>query len=116
MLELRFIRENIDLVKEKMRHRSMDDSAVDEFIEIDKRRRTNLSEVEGLRNRRKTVSQKIGKLKAAKEDADDLMLEMRQVGARIKELEGELAKVEESLQKNIAFTTYKEFGTIPKEF
>ncbi len=98
MLELRFIRENTDLVKEKMRHRSMDDSVIDKFIEIDKSRRSVLSEVEGLRNRRKTVSMEIGKLKAAKQDADELVLEMRQVGDRIKELEKELANVEGSLQ------------------
>lgn len=98
MLELRFIRENTTLVKEKMRHRGMDDSVIEKFIEIDKERRTILSEVEGLRNKRKTVSQEIGKLKAAKQDADSLMEEMRQVGGRIKELEGKLSTTEETLQ------------------
>jgi len=99
MLELRFIRENIDLVREKMRFRNMDDSKIENFIEIDKNRRQMLSEVETLRNKRKTVSQEIGKLKAAKQDADQLMAETRQMGDRIKEIEQELAGVEESLKE-----------------
>ncbi len=98
MLELRFIRENADFVKEKLDHRGMDSGRVDEFIRIDRDRRDLLAEVENLRNRRKTVSQEIGRRKAAKEDADELMAEMREVGARIKEIEGRLATVEDDLR------------------
>ena len=98
MLELRFIRENADFVKEKLAHRGMDSGRVDEFIRIDRDRRDLLAEVENLRNRRKTVSQEIGRRKAAKEDADELMAEMREVGARIKEIEGRLATVEDDLR------------------
>jgi len=99
MLELRFIRENIEFVKEKMAHRCMDTGALEKFVEIDKERRLMLSEVEGLRSKRKTVSQEIGKRKAAGEDAEAMMAEMRQVGSRIKELEGGLNSVEERLSE-----------------
>lgn len=97
MLELRFIRENIDLVREKTRHRGLETDRFDSFIEIDLQRRTELSEVEGLRNRRKTVSQEIARRKKNKEDADELIGEMQQVSARVKELEASLAGVEEDL-------------------
>lgn len=99
MLELRFIRENIDLVQDKMRHRGMDDSRIEQFIEVDKARRDLLSEVEGLRNKRKTVSQEIGKLKAAKVDAESLVAEMREVGDRIKGLEKKLSDIEGQLHE-----------------
>ncbi|MEN8143173.1 MAG: serine--tRNA ligase [Thermodesulfobacteriota bacterium] len=99
MLELRFIRENLDLVMEKMRFRGIKTDRIDKFAEIDQRRRDSLSEVEGLRNKRKTASQEIAKLKKNGENADAQVAEMRQVGDRIKELERELQKTEEELQK-----------------
>ena len=74
MLELRFIRENSELVQKKTRHRGLDDSMINSFLEVDKERRSILSELEGLRNQRKTISQEIGRLKAAQENADVLLL------------------------------------------
>ena len=99
MLELRFIRENLDLVIEKMRFRGMSTNGIDKFAEIDQQRRSSLSEVEGLRNKRKTASQEIAKLKKNGENADSQVEEMRRVGDLIKELEGELQKIEGELQE-----------------
>ncbi len=99
MLELRFIRENIDLVKEKIKLRGITHNRIDEFAELDRKRREQLSEVEGLRNRRKTVSQEIAILKKNKQDAEGLMTEMRQVNSRIKELDESLAAIEGDLQE-----------------
>jgi seryl-tRNA synthetase len=100
MLELRFIRDNIALVKEKTKRRGIGikDSRLDAFEEIDVKRRELLQEVETLRNKRKTASQEIAKLKNAGENADGIVAEMRAVGDRIKELEGELSIIEEKLQ------------------
>jgi len=98
MLELRFIRENAQLVKEKLEYRNMDGGRIDDFLRIDAERRELLTEVEGLRNRRKTVSQEIGALKSQKQDAGALMAEMREVGGKIKEIEKRLAVVEEDLK------------------
>ncbi len=98
MLELRFIRENIGLITEKLKFRGITDSRIGEFSAIDQQRRTNLSEVEGLRNKRKTVSQEIAALKKNKENADNLIAEMKTVGERVKKLEEELRGIEENLQ------------------
>ena len=98
MLELRFIRENTELVKEKMAYRNMDGSKIDRFVELDEERRQLLSEVEGLRNKRKTVSQVIAKRKKKHEDTEDMMADMRQVGSRIKVLDARLAQVDEELR------------------
>ncbi|MDH5297418.1 MAG: serine--tRNA ligase [Desulfobulbaceae bacterium] len=97
MLELRFIRENIELVKEKIRLRGLADSRIEEFEAMDSERRQLLAEVEGLRNQRKTVSQEVGRLKKAGQDAEELMAEMRLAGDRIKELEERLAAAETAL-------------------
>lgn len=99
MLELRYIRENIDFVTEKLKFRGIENSRIGEFSSIDQKRRDYLSEVESLRNKRKTVSQEVAKRKKAQEDAEELILEMRQVNERIKELEGFLVTVEADLQE-----------------
>lgn len=98
MLELRFIRDNLKLVIDKTSFRGLDTAEIEKFSEIDRQRRELLSEVEGLRNKRKTVSPEIARLKKAGEDADTLVAEMRQVGDRIKELDGELQGIEEALK------------------
>ncbi|MFZ5798209.1 MAG: serine--tRNA ligase, partial [Thermodesulfobacteriota bacterium] len=100
MLELRFIRENSDLVREKILRRGMAPDLIDRFVEIDGRRLALLAEAENLKNRRNTVSREIAELKQRGDSAqaDPLILEMREVSARIKELDGELAVVQEQLQ------------------
>lgn len=97
MLELRFIRENISLVRQKMELRGMDLARVDDFARIDQERRQLLAEVEQLRNRRNTVSTEVGDLKKAGRDAEVLIVEMRQVGSRVKELEKRLHGIEEEM-------------------
>ncbi len=97
MLELRFIRENPGIVRENLRKRHIEEDRLDEFLELDRRRRELLTESESLRNRRKTVSKEIGALKKSGGDADALMAEMRGVGERIKELEAEISRVEEEM-------------------
>ncbi|MCK4837642.1 MAG: serine--tRNA ligase [Desulfobulbaceae bacterium] len=114
MLELRFIRENLDLVIDKTRFRGLDTANINKFVEIDQQRRDLLSEVEGLRNKRKTVSPEIAKLKKAGEDADSLVAEMRQVGDRIKELDGKLLGIEEALQKIVMEIPNLCHASIPK--
>ncbi|HBG20318.1 MAG TPA: serine--tRNA ligase [Desulfobulbaceae bacterium] len=103
MLELRFIRENLTLVKEKCLHRGMDTAILDEFAALDGKRLTVLAEVEGLKNKRNTVSDRIAVLKKGtaeeKLQAEPLIVEMRETNQRIKELDGELAVIEEGLQK-----------------
>jgi seryl-tRNA synthetase len=98
MLELRFTRENLELVKEKTKLRGIEDSRIEDFAAVDLKRRELLSELESLRNKRKTVSSEIAALKKQHKDAEPLILEMREAGERIKELEKQVASIEENLQ------------------
>jgi seryl-tRNA synthetase len=99
MLELRFIRENISLVKEKTERRGIKDSRIEDFADIDSKRRELLGELESLRNKRKTVSSEIAVLKKENKDADALIADMREAGERIKDLEKQVHEVEESLNE-----------------
>lgn len=103
MLELRFIRENLELVKGKCIKRGMDTTLVDNFTTIDKQRLALLSEVESLKAKRNKVSDEIAVLKKGsdeqKKEADPLIVEMRQTSQRIKEMDVALHEIEENLQK-----------------
>ena len=101
MLELRFIRENIDLVKTKTAKRGMNTDILDRFMEVDKRRLAILGEVESLKNRRNTVSKEIAVFKKDKDEggAAPLIDEMKQVGIRIKQLDDELGGVHRELDE-----------------
>ncbi len=103
MLELRFIRENLDLVKEKCVRRGMATTLIDNFHNTDQKRLNLLSEVEGLKNKRNTVSDQIAVLKRGsaedKKKADPLIIEMRETSGRIKELDNELNTIELALQE-----------------
>ncbi len=101
MLELRFLRENLELVREKTIRRGLDPALIDAFARTDSRRRDLLAEVENLKNRRNTVSREIARLKkeGEHEKAEPLIVEMREVSARIKKLDADLATVQEELDR-----------------
>jgi len=98
MLELRFTRENLELVKEKTKLRGIEDSRIEDFEAVDIQRRELLAELESLRNNRKNVSSQIADLKKQNHDAEALILAMREAGERIKNLEKQVSKIEENLQ------------------
>ena len=97
MLDLKFVRDNIDLVRRKMLERGQEID-FDRFLELDARRRNILQEVENLRGERNKVSKEIGAKKGRKEDASELIAKMGEVSARIKELDEQLKETEGLLQ------------------
>lgn len=94
MLDLKFIREQPDAVREAL-VKLNDTAPVDEVLELDSRRRELLSEADSLKHRRNVASKQIGRMK---EKDQALIEEMREVGARIKELDSRLSQVEQELQ------------------
>ncbi len=102
MLELRFIREHLDLVRKKTAKRGLPTDKVDEFGTVDQQRLELLKEVEGLKNTRNTVSKEIAQLKRGsdeeKKQADNQIPEMRKTSERIKELDSKLGEIQERLQ------------------
>ncbi|MDA8077929.1 MAG: serine--tRNA ligase [Nitrospiraceae bacterium] len=94
MLDPRFVRENVDTVKEALKKRGYD-FPLREFLSIDEKRVSVLKEAEELRNKRNVVSEEIGKLKRQKADATVLLDEMKVVSDKIKSLDERLRALEE---------------------
>jgi len=101
MLDIRFVRENPDIVKENMKKKFQDSKLplVDEAIALDKRLREIKMEVEALRAERNKASKMIGGLmaKGQKEEAEALKAEISAKGARTDELTAEEKEVDEKL-------------------
>ena len=97
MLDIKYLRQNIDFVAAKMRERGQETN-LERFIDLDSKRREIIQEVEGLRSERNAVSKQIGGKKQKKEDAPDLIARMGEVSNRIKELDESLKQTDEGLQ------------------
>ncbi len=97
MLDIKILRQNMDLVRKKIAERGQDID-LDRFLKLDAERRDVLQQVEGLRNERNTVSKQIGEKKKNKQDASDLIARMSDVSAKIKELDEKLAGIDADLQ------------------
>jgi seryl-tRNA synthetase len=97
MLEIKFVRQNLESVQKALRNRGAS-ADWQTFIDADNQRKRALGEIEELRHRRNVVSEEIAALKKAGQDAQTMVTQMREVGERVKELEKELAVHEERLQ------------------
>jgi seryl-tRNA synthetase len=103
MLDLRRLRAEPDAIRAALARRGdASESRVDEVLALDQRRREVLPEIEDLRARKNAASEDIAKAKKAGEDAAQAIAAMRQVGAREKSLNGELADVDEKLRAAMA--------------
>jgi len=97
MLDVKFVRNNLELVQEALSRRGAG-VTLDEFIRLDEARREKLFLVEQMKNRRNTVSEEIGRLKKAGAEAEGMVLEMRRLAQEIKEKDEEIRVIEEKMQ------------------
>lgn len=97
MLDVKLIRLQPELVKEKIAKRGDDTTVVDSILEIDKKRRQMLVEVENLKALRNKTSEEIAILKRKKEDASAAISEMKTVSDKIATLDVEVKKIDEEL-------------------
>ena len=93
MIAIELIRQNADAVKEAMRKRDAD-VPIDRILELDRTRRSIISETDTLRARRNAVSREMGR---SKERPQELIEEMRSVGGQIRGLEERLKETDEEL-------------------
>lgn len=97
MLDLKFVRENTDKVLQMLKNRHNDLTNLDEFKKLDQERRELLQKVEADKSLRNSVSAEISKMKKNGEDATEKIVAMRELGAKIAEMDKELKTVESRL-------------------
>ena len=97
MIEVKLIRQNVELVQESLRKRGLDYD-LRPFLDRDSRRRAILLEVEELKHQRNTVSERIAQMNKENKDTSKLIEGMRTVSQKIKALDEELARYEQALR------------------
>lgn len=97
MLDLKFVRTHPEVIREALKKRNSSVN-LDEFLVHEENYRKLLFEVENLKAKRNTVSEEVGKRKKNGEDAVALILEMREVGQKIKDLEEKQNDLEKKMQ------------------
>lgn len=94
MLDIKKLRNDYQMVSKKLASRGVKKETLDNFMQLDENRRSLLVETEQLKNQRNEVSGTIAVLKRNKENADDKIQEMREVGEKIKQLDEQLAQID----------------------
>jgi len=98
MLDLKFVRANLNLITDTLKNRGYD-LDLSSFESLDKKRRSILAGLEDLRYQRNKVSDQIAAMKKDREDASSLISEMKTVSKEIKEMEFDLPKTIDQLNK-----------------
>jgi len=97
MLDLKFVRENPDIVRQAMDLKG-EAADLDGLLALDKKRRDQLKEVEDLKQTRNRVSKEIGQAGADSAASQQKKEEMREVSAQIKELDDQLRLVDAEME------------------
>ncbi|KEO76151.1 MULTISPECIES: serine--tRNA ligase [Paenibacillus] len=113
MLDIKILRNELGRVEKALQNRGKSLDLINGFTDLDVSRRELLQESEGLKNRRNVVSGEVAKLKKNKENADDLIAEMRQVSDRIKELDEQVRELEVQIDELVMSIPNIPNGTVP---
>lgn len=97
MLDLRRIRENTDEIARKIKSKKVNID-FETLLSLDREWREKSQRADELKHRRNTVSEEINRRKKMKEDADEMILEMREVGAEIKSLDQSITEIGDKIQ------------------
>ncbi|MGQ9534737.1 MAG: serine--tRNA ligase [bacterium] len=94
MIDIKILREHPEVILNALKNRGMEFNFAG-LVELDKKRREIITEIDNLRKKRNILSEQVGKLKQEKRDANELMEKSRVVGEQIKEKELKLKEIEE---------------------
>lgn len=95
MLDIKFIRENPDLVKKNMKKKFQDPKVVDDFLSHDKNLRLLKKKIDDLRSERNKLSEQINKAKKQGKEADGFLMQAKNIPIKIKDLEKEKQRSEQ---------------------
>ena len=113
MLDLRFIRDNVEFVRERLAARGAAPSTLDEFVQLDTERRALLAEVEGLRQRRNELSKEVAELKRQGTSTSGVVARVAVEAPLLTGLEKQLKEKEELLQEAALFLPNLPHASVP---
>lgn len=113
MLDLKFIRENQDLVKQSLKDRNLGLN-LDSLMALDASRREKLSELEALRSERNKANDEISRLLKEKQDALPRIASMKEISQRIDSLESQVRDIEAELDKQVLNIPNVPHASIPR--
>jgi seryl-tRNA synthetase len=105
MLDIKFVRSNIEEVKKSLEKRNSDTKILDELIELDEQRRKIMQKVQDLRAERNNISKNIAKLKSEgkNEEADEIIKRGKVIADEVKELDNQLKKIEVDYEMKLLY-------------
>jgi len=114
MLDIKFIRENTERVKQALKARAAE-ADIDGLLELDHLRRAAITEAEGLKTERNTASKNIGALMGQKkfDEAEAAKEEVRQVGDRIAVLDEQVRELDEKIRDIVLYIPNLPTETVP---
>ena len=113
MLDIKFIRENIQVVKIGLERRNEKFSDLENLLRQEEERREGLQESEQLKNKKKKLSAEVGKLKQQGQDASKQMDEVKNLNVFIKELDEKIEGLETIIHEKLqVFYLIHLFGCI----
>jgi seryl-tRNA synthetase len=101
MLDIKFIRENIQVVKTGLERRNGKFSDLEDLLQQEEARREGLQESEQLKNKKKKLSTEVGKLKQQGQDASKQMDEVKKLNVFIKELDEKIEGLETIIHEKL---------------
>jgi seryl-tRNA synthetase len=113
MLDLKYVRENLSLVGEKIAERGLDID-LGPLRELEADRRQILRNIEDRRQKRNVASREIAAKKQKQESAEGEIRAMKEVADTIKELEKKLRECEESLKEQLHYLPNLQDASVPK--
>ena len=112
MLDANLLRTDLDAVAARLSERGYTlDRAL--YLDLDRRRRAALQEAEALKAERNRVSEEVGRLKRAKENADHLIAQQREVGEQMKALEATEREIETAFRDFLAGIPNPPHASVP---
>lgn len=112
MLDVKFIRENPELVRQGLLNKNAKD-IVNEVLELEQQRRSFISKTEDLKAKKNQVSSQIPQMKKAGQDTTGVFAEMKRVGDEIALLDGQLRDVEDKLDIILRSTPNLAHSSVP---
>ncbi len=98
MLDIKFVRENLDLIREMLRMRGMANIPLDDLINFDKERRELITSAQKLKHKRNIVSLKIAEHKKENKDVEKEIEEMKKISDEISMTDAKIKELEQKIQ------------------